>query len=448
MKKTIIAVLVFALLGVYLYFFEFKKKEVEEVEKKKTESLLYGVVKEDVIGLEIKNSYGTIKLSKKEDGWRIEKPLNTYALVYPIEAIINNWIDKAAERIIEGEPAAEYGISPEGYYCSLTMRSGETVRFIFGNNTVVPTHRYAQKSGEPDKTYVINEDIFRTLDREVKEFRYNGMLKADPEHVYAIEISLAERKYTLVREGARWKIKETGKYAKADRANQIISNYTGRAVRKFHDGKKAASYGLENPVEKVVFRMKGGDKTLYFASRGKGTEKKYYGLSPDFPGEVLELEEYVYKYPPEPSEIENKQPVMFKESEIDRIEATDGGRSWSAKRAKDSRGNPRWVLQEVKGYDSASRKKLNADSALSSLYWAEHKGYFPETDIAVSVEAYKISGKRNFKMYDKNGDIVGHISVGSAVDGSEEVFFRNESNKIIYRMDKNLLERMGFSGGQ
>ncbi len=444
MKKTIIALAVFALLGGYFYFFEFKKKEAEAETKKKAESLIYGVTKDGVTGVEIKNSHETIKLAKREGGWMIEAPIKTHALVFPVEAVINNWLDKTAERIIEGEPPAEYGISPEGYYCSLTMQTGETVRFSFGHNTVVPTHMYAQKSGEPDRVYVIETEIFRTLDRDVKEFRYNGMVKADSEHVYEVQIALADRKYTLLREGALWKVKETGKFAKTERANQIISNYTGRAVREFHSDKKAASFGLSNPKEKVVFRMKGGDKTLYFSSRGKEAEKKYYGLSPDFPGEVLEIEEYVYKYPPEPSEIENKQAVMFTESEIERIEARDGVKSWSAKRTKDSEGNPRWAVYDIKGYDSAERKKINADSALSSLYWAEHRGSFTGVDTAAAAEAYKISGEREFRIYDKNGNPAGHLSIGTVIDGNEEVFFRNEKNNTIYSMEKSLPERMGF----
>ena len=444
MKKTVIALAILALLGGYIYFFKIKKKETETETKAKTEALFHGVKKEDITAIRIKNTHGEMVLEKKDAQWSITKPISTYALVFPVEALISSWLEKMPERVIEDEPAAEFGISPEGFYCEMETGAGEKLKLYFGNASVTNAHIYAQKEGEPDRVYMFDSEIYRNIEREVKDYRYTGMAVLNPESVYEIDISFNGKNYLLKKEGALWVISSTGKYAKKEKVNQLISNYTGRAVREFIKSKDLQAYGLQGKKEKAVFRFKGGEKTLYFAVKGNDPEAKYYGMSPDFPGEILEIEQHVYNYPPSVEELENKQVVIFNEAEVERIEVKQGGRSWSARRGKDADGNPKWINYAINGYSGAERKKLSADSVLSSLFWAEHRGVFRENDRAVSVEAYKITEDRYIKMFSKDGSLIGHVAVGAAVDGSEEVYFRNEANTMICRMEKSLLERIGF----
>lgn len=444
MKKIVIALAVLALLAGYYYFFEIKKKEDTIEKKAKEEAIFHGVSKEDIVSIKIKNTNGVMEMEKKDGQWVILKPINTYALIFPVEALINSWIEKTPERVIQGEPLSEYGISPEGFYCEMQTAAGEKLKLFFGNSSVTNAHIYAQKENEPDRVYMFDSEIYRNIEREVKDYRYTGMVVLKPEDVYEIEIAMKEKKYMLKREGALWVVSGSGKYAKTERVNQIISNYTGRAVKEFIKSTDYASYNLASKKEKAVFRVKGGDKTIYLASKGKEADAKYYALSRDFPGEILEIEQYAYNYPPAVEELENKQVVIFTEAEIEKVEVRQGGKMWSAKRGKDADGNPKWVNYDIKGYTGAEKKKLNPDSMLSSLFWAEHKGSFKEPDRAVSVEAYKISEDRQIKMYAKDGSLIGHISVGAAIDGNEEAYFRNEADSMIYRMEKSLLERMGF----
>ena len=113
-RTTLIAALLLALFGAYVYFFEFKKAE-EEKKQEEEEKKVFSIDWEKLEGLEITNAHGTFLVEKREaeaeEGspadaqqteWRMTEPLKADADDSAINGMVNNLKGVKLEQVVAG----------------------------------------------------------------------------------------------------------------------------------------------------------------------------------------------------------------------------------------------------------------------------------------------------------------------------------------------------------
>jgi len=108
--KTLIYFIILAALGSYVYFYEIKGGEERDKIAELEEQLFY-FEKDSVVAIEIRSIFSQFKFSKTDDGWKINKPVETGGDKNTIDGLITTLhnLKKIREFPVKLEDYKDYG---------------------------------------------------------------------------------------------------------------------------------------------------------------------------------------------------------------------------------------------------------------------------------------------------------------------------------------------------
>lgn len=244
--KTLVYFIIFAALGSYVYFYEIKGGEERE-KTAKLEEQLFNFEKDSVRTIEIRSIFNQFYFSKTEDGWEIEKPIETEGDKNTIDGLVTALknLKKIREFPVKSENYKDYGLVGRSYLAILEFNDGSRDSVRIGDKTFDGKNNFAAKGDT--FIYTVSSSIKNNVSKQLFDWRDKSIAKIIQSDVREIKLKNKHGKFHLVKEGANWNI-ESPRKLKGE-TSTITS-----VLRKLESG-KAKSVVSESMESEKKYRL-------------------------------------------------------------------------------------------------------------------------------------------------------------------------------------------------
>ena len=422
-KTTLIYVVVAALLGGYIYFFE--RGPVKAKEEKKTK-VFANFVADDINEITLEN-LGTsltaqqtpIVLKKdSKDVWQIVSPRAMRADDSTVRSMLTGVGDFNPDVTLDN-PASlkDYGLDPPVAKATLKSKAGTTFTLLIGGKDISGSSAYV-KPADKNTVYMVASFAVDNLKKTVNDYRDHNFLKTDT--VVAQKIKVTRDGKTTVFEKDKsnnWNItKPIAVKADSGKIRDLLNTVSSLRASEFVDDHPVLSkYGLSNPRLRVeVWPSDGGvPQGFLIGAKKKGGSGGFYAKGLEEPAVSL-VGEYIDKdLDLKTSDYRDKSALQFDAGAVTSLIIKHGSNSFTY--LKDNKGQ--WTCP---GRPNAASEASSLVTQLSGLTITD----FPEPEAGTGLDqpSYEVQaslssgvthalqfGKRDGgKVYvseDKGGDI-------------------------------------------
>jgi hypothetical protein len=221
---------------------------------------------------------------EKGSRWRIRQPIQSAALDFPVEQLLNTFSRLTPQLTLEeANDLAAFGLDQPRQQIALFPKEGEPYRLAIGNNNFDGSGFYAQPEG--GKVVLLASSQKGSLLPSLLALRDKTLLSFDRAAVKSLQVQLAEAEVVrLQRQEETWQIVEP-RVLPADDLNvdRLLSTLSRLQAMEFPAETKAelAPYGLEQPSAQLTVELKDG-KTLSVAL-GSEKEGQVYVITSEHP---------------------------------------------------------------------------------------------------------------------------------------------------------------------
>lgn len=221
---------------------------------------------------------------EKGSRWRIRQPIQSAALDFPVEQLLNTFSRLTPQLTLEeANDLAAFGLDQPRQQIALFPKEGEPYRLAIGNDNFDGSGFYAQPEG--GKVVLLASSQKGSLLPSLLALRDKTLLSFDRAAVKSLQVQLAEAEVVrLQRQEETWQIVEP-RVLPADDLNvdRLLSTLSRLQAVEFPAETKAelASYGLEQPSAQLTVELKDG-KTLSVAL-GSEKEGQVYVITSEHP---------------------------------------------------------------------------------------------------------------------------------------------------------------------
>ncbi|MFS8797190.1 DUF4340 domain-containing protein [Synechococcus sp. R70.1] len=221
---------------------------------------------------------------EKGSRWRIRQPIQSAALDFPVEQLLNTFSRLTPQLTLEeANDLAAFGLDQPRQQIALFPKEGEPYRLAIGNDNFDGSGFYAQPEG--GKVVLLASSQKGSLLPSLLALRDKTLLSFDRAAVNSLQVQLAEAEVVrLQRQEETWQIVEP-RVLPADDLNvdRLLSTLSRLQAVEFPAETKAelASYGLEQPSAQLTVELKDG-KTLSVAL-GSEKEGQVYVITSEHP---------------------------------------------------------------------------------------------------------------------------------------------------------------------
>lgn len=326
-KTTIVAAILLAALGAYIYFYE--REPVEDTDPDQEE--VFEVETEDFKQIEIERlGSGTLKVTKNDESWRILEPVEAAADTTEVESLARSIAELERGRYVaEGEAIDldEFGLADPTLQVHFQVDGGEAITSLWvGNETPTGTNRYAKLARE-SKVFVISSHLKTNFDKEAWDLRDKAVLHFDLDAVEQIALKVSENEVILAKaNGDSWNV-TTPSFCRADRykASSLASRLETAKMEEIvsEQGEDLAAYGLEPPTYQVDIKLEGGEGTRL--DIGSEKDGKYYARDTERPLIFLVASSLVDDIKMDASEYRSKRLFEYATYQVDKFQIATGG---------------------------------------------------------------------------------------------------------------------------
>ena len=221
---------------------------------------------------------------EKGSRWRIRQPIQSAALDFPVEQLLNTFSRLTPQLTLEeANDLAAFGLDQPRQQIALFPKEGEPYRLAIGNDNFDGSGFYAQPEG--GKVVLLASSQKGSLLPSLLALRDKTLLSFDRAAVNSLQVQLAEAEVVrLQRQEETWQIVEP-RVLPADDLNvdRLLSTLSRLQAVEFPAETKAelAPYGLEQPSAQLTVELKDG-KTLSVAL-GSEKEGQVYVITSEHP---------------------------------------------------------------------------------------------------------------------------------------------------------------------
>jgi hypothetical protein len=221
---------------------------------------------------------------EKGSRWRIRQPIQSAALDFPVEQLLNTFSRLTPQLTLEeANDLAAFGLDQPRQQIALFPKEGEPYRLAIGNDNFDGSGFYAQPEG--GKVVLLASSQKGSLLPSLLALRDKTLLSFDRAAVKSLQVQLAEAEVVrLQRQEETWQIVEP-RVLPADDLNvdRLLSTLSRLQAVEFPAETKTelAPYGLEKPSAQLTVELKDG-KTLSVAL-GSEKEGQVYVITSEHP---------------------------------------------------------------------------------------------------------------------------------------------------------------------
>jgi hypothetical protein len=391
-RTTLIAALLLALFGAYVYFFEFKKAE-EEKKQEEEEKKVFSIDWEKLEGLEITNAHGTFLMEKREaeaeEGspagaqqtvWRITEPLQADADDSAINGMVSNLKGVKLEQVVteSAENLEPYGLKEPEIRIALQVAEGAEAPkpLLVGAKSPIGSNSYAVWEGE-DKVLLLSTHLNPQFDKGLYDLRHKKIFAFKREDVERLRILRSgDPEMELAKEGDRWEILLPFRARASETAvDEILNKLTTLKAEKFVDEapKDLDDYGLDRPVWKIeaVLKPDQTKATLLIGSLHQVGGKGYlYAKREERPGVVSLGMDLIGTFAKDAEEFREKKVMSFKTWKVRKAELEGKGLDVTLEKRD---GQKWWIVAPIEARADGTRMSalLGAVNRLEGVEFLE-----------------------------------------------------------------------------
>jgi len=261
-RNLIILALIVVALGAYIYFHERHLPTTEE-RRQQADALFPDLERDEVAGLEIRNTHGTFRIAKRGDEWHLVEPIAYPADESSVSSLLGSLESLKAERTLaEGEvDPKSYGLDAPSITVKASTADGATSSLEVGDEAALGSNRAVRRNGEPS-VILVSGWFVRDLDKPLDGWRSRDVVKIAADDVASLTVLAGSARIQLVRQAESWHLLEPlDDVADQDHVRNLIADLDALRVEEFLDDPPPASeLGLEPPAYTVtILRSSGGD---------------------------------------------------------------------------------------------------------------------------------------------------------------------------------------------
>jgi hypothetical protein len=295
LKNSIILVVIFILLGAYVYFVEIKKHEKDQQVKQESKKV-FTLVKDSINTLYFKNSNGKFSLKKVNNEWKITNPLETEGDNSTINSMLTSLSNAEKDKVftVDLKELSNFGLDESANVVRVVTSVGEMDSILLGDDTPVGSYVFSYKS---DSTvFTINKSVKSAFDKKLFDIRDRNILHFQRGDVRTITLNKPSEKYEFEKEGVSdWRIINIERPADNGKINSLLSKLETNKVKSFVDeqGTQLKKYGLHKPTFQVDLLLgpEKGQKRLFIS---KKINSKYYAKD-DSRKPIFEVDSFLVK---------------------------------------------------------------------------------------------------------------------------------------------------------
>ncbi|OQW53389.1 MAG: hypothetical protein A4S09_07255 [Proteobacteria bacterium SG_bin7] len=202
----IFAILVLAI-GVYTYFFEFKKAEEEKLKETEGIKLLRDFSQEQITSIRWQKGTTDVEMQKKDGLWRLLQPLDAEADKYTMESVLTTLTTEKEDILKLDDPK---GVDPKSFGFAAgsgfieIKTSGATKRFIISDKKTFDGRQYHMKVDGNNEIYLVSTAFGELLEKPVKELRSKEILGEILPKQFTVQVD-GKPEATFEKFGEEWK---------------------------------------------------------------------------------------------------------------------------------------------------------------------------------------------------------------------------------------------------
>lgn len=229
-----------------------------------------------------------LERTPEEEGsrWRIVSPIQSAALDFPIEQLLNTFSRLTPQITLEGvTDLAAFGLDQPRHQIALFPKEGDPYRLAIGNDNFDGSGFYAQPEG--GQVVLLSSAQKGSLLPSLLALRDKTLLQFDTAEVKALQVQLAEAEPEVVRlqrQDDTWQIVQPRELPADDlNVDRLLNTLSRLQAVEFPAETKdeLAPYGLEQPSARLTVELEGG-KTLNVAL-GSEKDGQVYVITSEHP---------------------------------------------------------------------------------------------------------------------------------------------------------------------
>jgi hypothetical protein len=208
-KGTYILLIVFVVLGGYVYFTEFRGREERQKQEEAKKKVVQAEQK-DITEISLIYPDRTITAVKKgERQWEITSPAGVDADPDEWEMLASNILNVDREDTVaeNAEDLAVFGLNDPPVKVSAKLANGQSIELSIGGENPKKTHNYA-KLADSNAVFLTGSQWSRTFTKTVSDLRNKKVLEVEDEAIDAVKIAEGAKELELQKAGEDWQLKK------------------------------------------------------------------------------------------------------------------------------------------------------------------------------------------------------------------------------------------------
>ncbi|NLE75159.1 MAG: DUF4340 domain-containing protein [Chloroflexi bacterium] len=174
LRDTAILLVILALLGGYVYFFEWQGEGAAATPTPSAVTPLWDVEAANIVGLAVQGPQGAIRLHKEitTNAWQIQEPTQEPADNLRVHSTVDALAGLSASRALtDVTDLGTYGLAAPSWEVDITLLGGESLSLHVGDQNPAGSQYYVQREGDP-AVYLVYRSSIESLQRLATEPPY------------------------------------------------------------------------------------------------------------------------------------------------------------------------------------------------------------------------------------------------------------------------------------
>jgi Domain of unknown function (DUF4340) len=341
LRNTIIALVLLALIGGYVYFFQ-AGKSAEGTTK------LLKVNAGDITRVVLKYPDKEIEVKLEGGKWKLVKPIQADADAAAISTLTRELANCEVKRTVDEHPKAEdlttFGLAKPQVTITASTKDKTLPGVEVGRTTPIGYMVYIKTTDKP--AVMLTAGGFGPgTKRTVSDLRDHTLMTFKVDDVNRLTLSRpGTEPVELQKQQGKWEIVKPAKYqADAERVRQLLSSMAGARIDDFtsDNPSNVAEYGLDKPEVTVsVFTGPGNSReSLEFGKKEAGKGKDAYYVRRGEAPNVYTVHSYVFTdVDKQLNDLRDRTVLAFEPNNVEQVKFS-GGKSFALAR----QGKDRWT---------------------------------------------------------------------------------------------------------